>query len=101
MGDAPDPDKIRDLEKRLAEAQKRHEPENPHHKAHTQAGVAWRMIIELVTGMGLGVGIGYGLDYVFSTLPIFLVIFSLLGFAAGVRVMIQTARDFQAERRDE
>ena len=58
---------------------------------------AWRMVIELVTGMGVGFGIGYGLDYAFGTLPIFLVIFCLMGFAAGVRVMIQTAQELAAE----
>ena len=56
---------------------------------------AWRMVIELVTGMLVGFGIGYGLDYFFDTLPIFLVSFTLLGFAAGVRIMMQTAKELQ------
>ena len=41
--------------------------------------------------MVFGIGIGYGLDFLFNTFPIFLVIFSLLGFAAGIKVMLQTA----------
>lgn len=55
--------------------------------------MAWRMVIELVTGLGVGFGIGYGLDMLFGTLPLFLVLFVLLGFAAGVRVMLGTARE--------
>ena len=55
--------------------------------------MAWRMVIELVTGIGVGLGIGYGLDVVFGTMPLFLVLFVLLGFAAGVRVMLGTARE--------
>ena len=51
------------------------------------------MVIELATGMVLGLGIGYGLDVLFGTLPIFLVIFSLLGFAAGIKTMLGTARE--------
>jgi ATP synthase protein I len=35
------------------------------------------------------------LDYFFDTLPIFLVSFTLLGFAAGVRIMMQTAKELQ------
>ena len=54
------------------------------------------MIIELVTGMLLGMGIGYGLDAVFKTLPLFLVIFSLIGFAAGIKTMLGTAKQLAA-----
>ena len=97
MTDAPDPAKLKALEERLAAARKAQEPSGPKHQSHTAAGAAWRMVIELVTGMGVGFGIGYGLDYAFGTLPIFLVIFCLLGFAAGIRVMIQTAQELSAE----
>jgi len=51
------------------------------------------MVIELVTGMLLGMAIGYGLDVLAGTLPIFLIIFSLMGFAAGVKTMLGTARE--------
>ena len=52
----------------------------------------WRMIIELVTGMLLGVSLGMGLDYMIGSEPIFLIIFSLLGFMAGVKTMMATAK---------
>ena len=99
-------DRLSDFDDRLRDARERQEhKEGGRHVGHTNAGAAWRMIIELVTGMGVGFGIGYGLDYLFGTLPIFLVLFCLLGFAAGVRVMIRTAQEVQEEseaaRRDE
>ena len=50
------------------------------------------MIIELVTGMLLGVSLGLGLDYIIGSEPIFLIIFSLLGFMAGVKTMMATAK---------
>ena len=52
----------------------------------------WRMVIELVTGMILGVSLGMALDYIIGSEPIFLIIFSLLGFMAGVKTMISTAK---------
>ena len=52
----------------------------------------WRMVIELVTGMLLGVSLGVALDYVIGSEPIFLIVFSLLGFMAGVKTMIATAK---------
>lgn len=94
MSDAPDPDRLRALEERLARAVPKPKVEKgTSGKAFSQGEVAWRMVIELVTGMLLGLGIGYGLDYWFGTLPVFLAIFSLLGFAAGVRTMLGTARE--------
>ena len=52
----------------------------------------WRMIIELVTGMLLGVSLGLGVDYMIGSEPVFLIIFSLLGFMAGVKTMMATAK---------
>ena len=52
----------------------------------------WRMVIELVTGMLLGVSLGMGIDYLVGSEPIFLIVFSLLGFVAGVKTMMATAK---------
>jgi ATP synthase protein I len=94
MASDPDPDRLRALDARLAKLKGKPEaPETDTGKAFSQGEVAWRMVIELVSGMLLGLSIGYGLDYVFGTLPIFLIIFSLLGFAGGVRTMLGTARE--------
>ncbi len=85
------------LEARIAEA-KGGKEEKPHTEEHySQAHLAWRMVIELVTGLAVGFGIGYGLDRLFGTIPIFLVLFTLLGLAAGIRVMMRSAQEVQAE----
>lgn len=84
------------LEKRLAKARRAQEPEPRSDDGHSRGEAAWRMVIELVTGLGIGFGIGYGLDSLFGTMPIFLVLFVLLGFAAGINVMMRTARGIQA-----
>ena len=52
----------------------------------------WRMVIELVTGMLLGVSLGLAFDYIVGSEPLFLIVFSLLGFMAGVKTMIATAK---------
>jgi ATP synthase protein I len=94
MASEPDPDRLRALEARLAKVRDQApEPAKANTvKGFSQGEVAWRMVIELVTGMLLGVGIGYGLDVLFGTLPILLIIFSLFGFAAGVKTMLGSAR---------
>jgi ATP synthase protein I len=94
MASEPDPDRLRALEARLQKVRGQPEPVKTNTvKGFSQGEVAWRMVIELVTGMLLGMAIGYGLDVLAGTLPIFLIIFSLMGFAAGVKTMLGTARE--------
>ena len=50
------------------------------------------MVVELVTGMLLGISLGMAIDYIVGSEPIFLIVFSLLGFMAGVKTMIATAK---------
>ena len=52
----------------------------------------WRMVVELVTGMLLGLSLGIALDYIVGSEPLFLIVFSLLGFMAGVKTMMATAK---------
>ncbi|MGZ9810970.1 AtpZ/AtpI family protein [Pseudoroseicyclus sp. H15] len=88
-----DADRLKALEDRLARVTGK-APEKAHQEEHySQGQVAWRMVIELVAGLSIGFGIGYGLDRLFGTMPIFLVLFVLLGLAAGVNVMLRTAKE--------
>lgn len=57
--------------------------------------VAYRVIVELFAAIGVGAAIGFGLDWLFGTKPWFLVIMSLFGFAAGIRIIMETAKEVQ------
>ncbi len=83
------------LEKRLAERKRADRPAPKTGQGYSGAELAWRMVIELVTGLGIGFGIGYGLDTLLGTMPIFLVLFIFLGFAAGIKVMLRTAKEVE------
>ena len=95
MTDAHDPKRLEELSKRIAAVKKTQEPKPKEQSKVSQAQHAWRMIVELSVGIAIGVGIGYGLDVLFGTMPWFLVPFTLLGFAAGVNVMLKTAKELQ------
>ena len=106
MASEPDPDRLRALEDRLQKVRGKEPPaQTSTAKGFSQGEVAWRMVIELATGIGLGFAIGYGIDVLLGTLPIFLVIFTLFGFAAGIRTMLGTAKELgrkaEAAARDE
>ena len=102
MASEPDPDRLKALEAKLQKVKgKEPPPQTNTVKGFSQGEVAWRMVIELVTGMLLGMAIGYGLDVLFGTLPIFLIIFSLFGFAAGVKTMLGSARQLAKKAADD
>lgn len=84
------------LDKRIDALKAAGKPVSTVEKHHSQAQAGWRMVTELVAGLLIGFAIGYGLDSLFGTLPILMVIFTMLGFAAGVRVMLRTAKEIQA-----
>ncbi|MER2507573.1 AtpZ/AtpI family protein [Amaricoccus sp.] len=98
MDKDPFPERLKRLENRIAAAKAaRAEPERGQSE-FTQGSLAWRMVTELVAGMGLGIAVGFGLDWLFGTRPVFLVLFALLGFAAGVRTMLRTADEVRHGR---
>ena len=90
-----DNDPLRDLGAKIKSAKQNSEDKPKVEDHHSGLQHAWRMVIELVSGLAIGFGLGYGLDIVFGTLPIFMIIFTLLGFVAGIRTMLSTAREVQ------
>ena len=98
MGDLSERDRLNVLDRRIKSVKKDADDGklnlSDHHAA---AHIAWRMVIELVVGLGIGFGIGYGLDSVFNTMPLFLVMFIFLGFAAGIKTMMRSAKEVQKD----
>ncbi|MGR3653123.1 MAG: AtpZ/AtpI family protein, partial [Roseovarius sp.] len=91
MSDPDDSERLRQLDARIARL-RGGKTTRPHQEEHySQAQHGWRMVIELVVGLLIGFGMGYGLDSLFGTLPVFLVVFTLLGLAAGIKTMMRTA----------
>nr|WP_111298046.1 AtpZ/AtpI family protein [Paracoccus saliphilus] len=89
---AADADRLRALEAKLAALTPKPQGPGPMGK-YEQANLAWRMVIELVTGLGLGFAVGYGLDYLLGTTPLLMVLFIFLGLAAGIKTMMRTASE--------
>ncbi len=90
---------LKDLEERLNRARIKVEPEKQEENPSAM-GLAFRMGIDLVAGVGVGLAIGLTLDDWLATPPVFLLVFLVLGFAAGVRNVIRLARKMQEEAED-
>ncbi|HAH09609.1 MAG TPA: hypothetical protein DCL54_15985 [Alphaproteobacteria bacterium] len=80
--DPPSDDRLKDLGKRIAEAQ----GQQPGHKPPPPAsglGAALRMSTELVAAVVVGLVLGFGIDWLFGTRPFGLLVGLGLGIAAG------------------
>ncbi|RYH08761.1 AtpZ/AtpI family protein [Tropicimonas sp. IMCC6043] len=97
MSDDGERERLRRLEEKIARAKGEAKGPTPTGDI-SQANVAWQMVTELVAGIVIGLGIGLGLDALLGTKPLMLVLFILVGFAAGVRVMMRTAADVQEKQ---
>lgn len=96
MGDDDRDPKLNDLDERLSQARRKAQgdvvEDNP-----SPMGRAFRMGIDLVVGAGVGLVVGINLDGWLETSPLFMILFLLLGFAAGIRNVIREALKMQAE----
>jgi ATP synthase protein I len=98
MQDDPFHERLKRLEERI-EAARGPKPGEARSRSKAEASaLGWRMVTELLAGMLLGLAIGYGLDSLFGTLPVFLVVFALFGFAAGVRTMLRSVEEVRGRK---
>lgn len=92
MPEPSDQERLRKLDARIAQLKGTPDTASPQ-EHYSQAQIGWRMVTELVAGLGIGLAIGLGLDAVFGTQPVFMVVFIFFGLAAGIKVMLHTATE--------
>jgi ATP synthase protein I len=104
-GDKNQPDqtdsKLGDISSRLNELSNRLDAEKKEQQAaeapSKNYGAAqdyskgYRLVSEFVAGILVGAAVGYGLDRLFNTLPLFMIIFLMVGFGAGILNMARAA----------
>ncbi|MGZ5989638.1 MAG: AtpZ/AtpI family protein, partial [Rhizomicrobium sp.] len=98
---AQEPENLRELGQRLDEVQKRNAKRDTR-PPPTQLGIASRFATELVAALLVGGALGWGLDWLFGffgihTRPLFIVVFFVLGAAAGIRNVMRAANELNAE----
>ena len=105
MSDAPPPRPTDDeLRRRRLELDSKLGPdptaEAPRNHAKSDLARGLKLSSEFIAGIVVGAGIGWGIDRLLGTSPLGLIVFLLLGFAAGIfNVMRETGAMAKAETR--
>ena len=90
--------RLHDLEGKVRDARSRHEPASSASQDRGSAtGEALKLSTEMIAGVAVGGFIGWALDRLFGTAPILMVVFLILGGAAGILNVIRSAQRRQAE----
>ena len=90
--DRPQPPE-EDFDARLRNARRRDEPveiDRRYRDTGQGLGLAFRIVAEFVSGVAVGVGIGWFLDSWLDTRPWLMILFVLLGAAAGMLNVYRT-----------
>lgn len=98
---AQDPQNLRDLGKRLDDAQAKRAVRTSR-PPPSHMGIAFRLTTELGAAVLVGGALGWGIDWSLGrfgihTKPVFLIVFFMLGAAAGIRGVIRAANEINAE----
>jgi len=96
----PDPredHRLKALEIRLQAARTRGKQQDRLPSRGVVLGRAFRLVSELVIGLVVGGAIGWYLDQWLGTTPLMLLIFFILGVAAGVLNVMRAAKSFEAD----
>ena len=89
--------RLHDLEGKVRDARLRREPAPSEAQDRGSAmGEALKLSTEMIAGVAVGGFIGWALDRLFGTAPILMVVFLILGAAAGIMNVIRSAQRRQA-----
>ena len=92
-------DRLDTLEKKLSAARQRHQPDDKQGRANANMlGLAWRLTIEMLAGIGVGGFIGWWIDKVLGTEPIFMLLLLVLGMGAGLMNSVRTVADMRRKQ---
>ena len=83
--------RLHELDRRLDESRAEREKENRPEPDRPGIAMAMRLGADFVAGVVLGAALGWGFDKLFGTTPWGLIVFLLLGFAAGTLSVMRSA----------
>jgi ATP synthase protein I len=91
-------DRLKDLDAKLSAGRQRLQPQEPRRANASMLGLAWRLTIEMLAGIGVGGFVGWWMDKVLGTEPIFMLVLLVLGMGAGLMNSVRTVNEMRRKQ---
>ncbi len=95
--DDKQPPSLEDIDSRLRRAREREKPGDGLKTPTSNLGRAFTLAVEMAAALAVGGGIGWYLDKWLDTKPWLLVVFLIIGIAAGVKNVMRQVKRINAE----
>jgi len=95
MGEPDKHDRLSRLSEKIAAKQEDRKPVASRRGEGSALGLAYRLTVEMLAGIGVGGFIGWWLDKVLGTTPLFLLIMLFLGMGAGLMNSVRTVANMR------
>ncbi len=94
-GTRPDRERLAALSDKISQTRQKRQPVASDRPNAAMLGLAWRLMVEMLAGIGVGGFVGWWMDKWFQTAPVFLLLLLLLGMAAGLLNSVRTVAEMR------
>lgn len=96
----PRRERLKNLSDKISKTREKRDPPPREAGNAKMLGLAWRLTIEILAGIGVGGFVGWWLDKWFGTAPLFLLVLLFLGMAAGLLNSVRTVAEMRRKMDD-
>lgn len=91
-------EKLDALEDKISASRQRQAPEVQANASGSMLGLAYRLTIEILAGIGVGGFVGWWMDKVLGTKPLMMLVLLFLGMAAGLMNSVRTVNEMRRKQ---
>ena len=91
-------DKLDALEDKISASRQRQAPDAQANAHGSMLGLAYRLTVEILAGIGVGGFVGWWLDKVLGTQPFMMLVLLFLGMAAGLMNSVRTVNEMRRKQ---
>lgn len=94
----PERERLDELQDKITVTRQKHRQPDERRGNASMLGLAWRLTIEMLAGIGVGGFVGWWMDKWFGTEPIFMLVMLVLGMGAGLMNSVRTVNEMRRKQ---
>jgi ATP synthase protein I len=94
----PERERLDELQDKISATRQKHREPDERRGNASMLGLAWRLTVEMLAGIGVGGFVGWWMDKWFGTEPIFMLLLLVLGMGAGLMNSVRTVNEMRRKQ---